>query len=188
MRLRARLDQGAEVHGGVSTVPALVRAAVRLLRGERILAGAQDDHTGAWVVVTTWRLIVLTGTGQVQVDRPWLDVDAGSWDPDTASLSLTWVGGGRGLQWQLRSRTGPGRVPETFRERVQASVVLTRQVDLGPRRSARVVIRKELRSRELTEQVLLSRGARAEDAELTREVALARAELRDQVGIPPPGD
>jgi hypothetical protein len=89
------------------------------------------------------------------------------------------------VQWGLRTRTGPGRVPEAFRERVQASVVLTRQVDLGSRRSAPVVIRKELRSRELSEQVLWGAAARQDDAELTAAVAAASLELRDQVGLPP---
>ena len=176
------------VKGGVPGVPTLVKAAAGLERGERVLARAQDDHTGSWVLITSWRLLAIAESGQVQANRPWLDVDGGSWDPDTATLGLTWVGGGRALQWGLRTRTGPGRVPEAFRERVQASVVLTRQVDLGSRRSARVVIRKELRSRELSEQVLWGAAARRDDAELCAAVAAASLELRDQVGLPPAFD
>lgn len=154
-------------------------------RKERRLAVAQDDHTGDWIVLTSFRIVVLAEDGTVQVDRPWHDVDTGAWDPDTFTLGLSWVGSTRGLQWQVRRRTGPGRIPEVFRERVSASVVLVREVDLGPRRSARVTIRKVLSSRELVDQVLLGRGAHRQDGELAAAVEEARRGLRDQVGLPP---
>jgi hypothetical protein len=158
---------------------------VDLQRREQVLAVAQDDHTAAWVVLTTYRVVMLSPAGETQVDRPWHDVDTGAWEPQTMTLSLSWVGSVRGLQWTLRERTGPGRVPEVLRERVSASVVLMRQVDLGPRRTARVSIRKDLSSRQLVDQVLLGRGVRSDDAELARRVAETRRELRDSVGLPP---
>ncbi len=150
-----------------------------------MLAVAQDDHTGSWVALTTFRVVVLSAPGDVQVDRPWHEVDTGAWDPDTMTLSLSWVGSVRGLQWTVRERTGPGRLPEVFRERVSATVVLVRQVDLGPRRGARISVRKDLSTRRLLDQVLFDRGARADDVELAREVATARRELRDSVGLHP---
>jgi hypothetical protein len=161
-------------------------------RGEHVLAVAQDDLTASWVVLTTYRVVVLSESGDVQVDRPWHDVDTGAWDPESMTLSLSWVGSVRGLQWTVRERTGPGRLPEVFWERVAASVVLVRQVDLGARRSATVSIRKVLSTRELVDQVQLGRGAWADDAALVREVEVARRELRDQAGLapvdPPSGD
>lgn len=156
-------------------------------RGEHVLAAAQDDLTRAWVALTTYRIVTLTETAEVGVDRPWHEVDTGAWEPDSGTLSLTWVGGGRGLQWQLRERTGPGQVPQVFRERVSASVVLVREVDLGARRSARVSIRSVLSTRELVDQVLWGRGAGPEDPELAPQVEAARQDLRDQVGLPPGG-
>ena len=173
--------EGEPVTGAVPAVPDEVRAAAR------------DDVTGGWVVATQWRLLLVADpdgpTGpRVELDRPWLEVDSGAWDPDTTVLSVTWVGGGAGQQWTLRRLTGPGKMPETFWERVQASVVLTREVDLGPRRKARVAIRKALDTRELVDQVILGRGSRPGDSELAREVAISRAELRDQVGLPPVAD
>lgn len=174
-------------------IPEGVQAAARLDPRERVLAAAQDDHTGGWVLISSWRLLVVApgvpndagSAVRLTVDRRWLDVDGGSWDPDTGSLSLSWVGGGAGLQWQFLERTGPGRVPEAFRERVSASIVLMRHLDLGPRRTARVAIREDLRDRSLIEQVLPGKGVRADDAELARELETARVELRDQVGLPP---
>lgn len=182
---RARRSEADKATAKVPPVPDEVVSAASLGRREQVLAGARDDHTGGWVLVTTWRLVLVDTSGGVGMERAWLEVDAGAWDPDTATLSVTWVGGGRGQQWQLRSRTGPGRVPEAFRERVSASVVLARHLDLGERRSARVVIRKALDSRELVEQVLLGRHTRPDDPEVAAEVGRARAEVRDQVGLPP---
>lgn len=181
-------QEGAPARG-VPQVPDVVARAAGLERGQRVLAGAQDDHTGHWVLVTPWRLVVVdpqaSGEGARVVDRPWRDVDAGGWDPDTGTLTLTWVGRGPALAWRLWSRTGPGRVPEAFRERVQASVVLARTVELGGGRTARVVIRNDLRTRELHEQVLLGATTRGDDLGLARAVAQVRRELRDQVGLPP---
>jgi hypothetical protein len=154
-------------------------------RGEHVLAAAQDDLTGAWVALTTYRVLTLTEDGEVAVDRPWHEVDTGAWDPDSSTLSLSWVGGTRGLQWQLRQRTGPGTIPQVFRDRVSASVVLVREIDLGPRRTARVSIRSVLGTRELVDQVLRGRGVRGDDRELEREIERSRRELREQVGLPP---
>lgn len=184
---------GEPVTTGVPTAPEAVRAAAELRSGEKVLAAAQDDATRGWVLATQWRLLQVSDPegaagARVELDRPWLEVDTGAWDPDATVLSVTWVGGGRGQQWTLRRLTGPGRLPHIFWERVQASVVLTREIDLGPRRKARVAIRKHLDTRELVDQVVLGRGARPDDAELAREVAITRVELRDQVGLPLRGD
>lgn len=159
--------------------------AVPTRRGEQVLAQAQDDLTSVWVVLTTYRLLTLTEGGEVALDRPWHEVDTGAWDPDSSTLSLSWVGGTRGLQWQLRQRTGEGGVPQVFRDRVSASVVLVREVDLGARRTARVSIREVLGTRELVDQVLRGRGAQADDHELDREIERCRRGLREQVGLPP---
>ncbi len=155
-------------------------------RGESVLATATDRHTGDLVCATTWRLVVVApegdGLGGVVLDRPWHEVDAGVWDPETTSLSVSFVNGGRAHQWQLGQQ--PGQLPAALRDRVSASVVLSRVIDVGPRRTARVVIRTVLQTRELVEQVLLGRGARDDDSELVAAVARARDDLRGQVGLP----
>lgn len=156
-----------------------------LARGEQVLAVAQEDAGGHWLVLTTYRLLESTDAGERLLERPWHEVDAGTWDPDLWVLSVSFVDRLGGRQWQLKTLTGPGSVPQVFRERTQASVVLTRSVDLGPRRSARVTIRKDLRTRELLEQVLWGRGARQDDPDLAQRVHAARFDVRDQVGLPP---
>lgn len=153
--------------------------------GEQVLAVAQEDAGGHWLVLTTFRLLERSPAGDTVLERAWHEVDSGAWDPDLWVLSVSFVDGRGGRQWQLKTQTGPGEVPQVFRERTQASVVLTRRVDLGPRRTARVTVRKELRTRELVEQVLWGRGTSRDDTELARRVHAARFEVRDQVGLPP---
>ena len=68
-------------------------------------------------------------------------------------------------------------------ERVQASVVLAQRVELGERRSARAVIRQDLASGELVEQVVLGKGVRPDDPGVEPQTAAALAYLREQVGL-----
>lgn len=154
-------------------------------RGESVLAAAQDDLTQGWVALTTYRVVVLSPEGDVLVDRPWHEVDTGSWESEAAILSLSWVGGTTALQWRMRTLTGPGRIPQVFRDRVSASVVQVREVKLSPRRTATVSIRSVLSTRELIDQVAFGRGARATDSQLATEVERVRQEARAGVGLPP---
>ena len=184
---RGRKSVPDDVPKGNPAPPEAVLRSAGLGSGEKVHAAAQDDWDGAWVLATTWRLVTVGDDGQVQLDRPWLTVDSGSWDPDTYQLGVSWVDGTPVTRWRLRSSSGPGRLPEALHDRVSASVVLTRHVDLGTGRTARVVIRKDLATRELHEQVLVDRAARPGDTELRDEVARARTEVRSQVGLPPSG-
>ncbi len=166
-----------------TVVPEVVRRSLSLERGERVLAFGRDDNTGRYVVVTSYRFAVVDADGAApSVDRPWLEVDAGHWDPDTWTLTVTWVEGGRSAQYTFRQQDT--RLPETFHERVQASVVLASPLGLtGPRRSGRIVIRKDLRTGELREQVVLGRQTPAEDPAVVRRVREVGAQLREQVGL-----
>ncbi len=92
---------------------------------------------------------------------------------------MTWVDGSRPSQWVLGATS---LLPETLRERVQASVVLAQRIELGPRRWAKAVLRQDLGSGDLVEQVVLGRGVRADDAEMTARTDAALAYLREQVG------
>lgn len=168
-------------------LPATLRAACELARGERVLAFGVDDNTGGYVIATSFALAVVTSTTQTSaarrtLRRRWLSVDAGSWEPETATLSVTWANGGRGEQWSFRDQ--PTRLPESLRERVQASVVISTRLTLGDRRTGRVAIRQDFETRELVPQTILGRYTRADDPEVAAHVAAALAHLRDQVGLP----
>jgi hypothetical protein len=161
--------------------PAVV-AAIELGKGERVLAFGVDDNTGGYVIATTYALAVVTSIVERTVRRRWLSVDAGSWEPETATLTVTWADGGRAGQWSFRDQRT--LLPETLRERVQASVVISTRLTLGDRRTGRVAIRQDFATRELIAQTILGRYARPDDPEIRAHVQAALAHLRDQVGLP----
>lgn len=147
----------------------------------RLLAHGRDDNTAAFVVVTTTDLVVATPEA-ILLRRPWSDVDAGSWQPDTWTLSVTWVDGGRGNQWSFRDQAGV--LAETFHERVQASVVRSQPLGLkGPAGSGRVVVRRDLASGELFLQTVLGRRVDAADPAVQAAIDRVSAGLRDDVGL-----
>ena len=175
-RLRSRAD-----------LPPPITAALELAKGERVLAFGVDDNTGGYVLATTFALVVVPSNAQTSnpertVRRPWLFVDAGSWEPDAATLTVTWTDGARAGQWFFCDQ--PTLLPEIVRERVQASVVIGTRLNLGDRRTGRVVIRQDFETRELIAQTILGRHTRADDPEVQAHVEAALAHLRDQVGLP----
>lgn len=161
-------------------VPTQVAGAIPLARGESILNGAADLDGAAWVVATNHALAVVTPAGSLLSRRPWHEVDHGSWDRDSSLLTVTWVDRGQPGQWHF----GDERLfLQTLRERVQASVVLAEDLRLSGRRTGRAVIRQDLATRELLEQVVLGRGVH-EDEEVRQASIRALGSLREQVGMP----
>jgi hypothetical protein len=172
-------------------LPPAVTVALALAGGERVLAFGVDDNTNVYVVATNFALVVVSvaagpgaesSTAERTLRRPWLFVDAGVWEPETATLTVTWTDGRRAGQWSFRGQ--PTLLPETLRERVQASVVISTRLNLGDRRTGRVAIRQDFETRELIPQTLLGRYTRADDPEVAAHVHAALAHLRDQVGLP----
>lgn len=161
-------------------VPEAARSAIELGRGERLLSWARDDTTGATVVASNHRLYAVSAAHEVVLSRPWHFVDAGSWSHDAFLLTVTWVDRQPPAQWVF---TEPTLLPETLRERVQASVVLAQHVDLGERRTARAVIRQDLASGALVEQVVLGKGVRAGDPGVHQQTGAALSYLKEQVGL-----
>jgi hypothetical protein len=156
-----------------------LRSAIELGSGERVLSWAREAASGATVVATNHRLYAVDAAGTRTLARPWHEVDGGTWSPELTQLTVTWVDGSRPSQWVLGATS---LVPETLRERVQASVVLAQRIELGPRRWAKAVLRQDLASGDLVEQVVLGRGVRADDVEMTARTDAALAYLREQVG------
>ena len=175
MGLFSRKTPGAEL-------PPMVVKALELAKGERVLAFAVDDFTANHVVATTYALVLVSQAAEHTVRRRWLLVDAGVWEPETATLTVTWADGPPAGQWSMRGQTT--LLPETVRERVQASVVLSLRLILGERRSGRVAIRQDFATGELISQTILGESTRADDPEVQAHVQAALAHLRDQVGLP----
>ncbi|QIM21134.1 hypothetical protein G7075_08340 [Phycicoccus sp. HDW14] len=95
-------------------------------------------------------------------------------------LRVTWVDGEPPVRVVL---TEPGELPETLRERVQATVVLAETIDIGQRRSAKVVVRRDLATNALLSQAVLGRGVRSDDPGVAEQVRAGLARVREQVGL-----
>ncbi|GGB41377.1 hypothetical protein GCM10011492_35370 [Flexivirga endophytica] len=161
-------------------LPPQVLEQLDLPKGERVLASAIDKLTGAHIVATNWHLTVVSPDGQVTA-RPWHEVDAGQWESQTWSLTVTWIDRKRPGQWTFGEQDT--RLPETFHERVRASIVLAEELPLEGRGSGRVVIRRDLQHDTLLTQTVLGRGARADDPQVQDAVARTRAFVEDAVGL-----
>ncbi|NHA68434.1 hypothetical protein [Phycicoccus flavus] len=163
-------------------VPADVVAAIAPTEGDRLLAWAANDR-GTTVVAGRHHVhVVAPGSDaalQVRLSRPWHLVDAGTWSAE-GRLTVTWVDGHPPLRVDLAE---PGMLPETVRERVQASVVLAETVDLGPRRTAKVVVRRDLATGALLSQAVLGAGVRSSDPGVAEQVRAGLARVREQVGL-----
>jgi len=165
-----------------AALPPVVVKALELAKGERVLAFAVDEVTADHVIATTYALAVVTRAAERTVRRRWLSVDAGMWEPETATLMVTWADGRLAGHWSMRDQTSV--LPETVRERVQASVVLSLCLPLGERRSGRVAIRQDFATGELIPQTILGPFTRPDDPEVQAHLQAALAHLRDQVGLP----
>lgn len=148
------------------------------------------DHLGSRPRVLAWArtadgLVValpdrlMTRLGDAWHDQPWQDVDRGGWDEATSTL--TWRdASGRRFGVPL---TDPGRIPEVFNERVSASIVLQRVIDLPGRHRAVVSLRRDLGA---ADNSLIWRVT--SDADLTEPRAAAvlaaeRARLKSEYDI-----
>ncbi|MDO5629952.1 MAG: hypothetical protein Q4G43_16685 [Mobilicoccus sp.] len=154
---------------------------VDLGKGDGVMAAATDTLSGGTIVATKHELLALTPDGEQVWRRRWLDVDAGSWENTTGTISVTWVDGGQGAQWTFGR--DERRFAEVFRDRVEASRVIDVPVDRGERTIARAAIRKDLSSGELVPQVMYTRAVRRGDEDARARAEAALAGLREQVGI-----
>lgn len=162
-------------------LPQEIRAAVPLGTGDRIIAWARDDASGGHIVASTHHLSTVTADGDLVWQRPWHEVDAGTWQGDSGLLTVEWVDGRRPAQWLVSE---PSLIQQALRERVQASVVLADEFRVaGGRRRVRVVIRQDLASGRLLEQVVPGKGVDATDPEVAREARRRLAALRSEVGL-----
>ena len=170
---------GLFTHRRRAPLPDATRSAVPVGAGERVLAWARDDQTGSHIVATTHHLALVGGDGGLRWSRPWHEVEAGTWQGEASLLTVTWVDHGPPCQWQV---TEPSMIQETLRERVQASVVLADEFRTAGRRTVRVVIRQDLATGAIVEQVIAGKGARNDDPAVAAEAARRLARLRSEIG------
>lgn len=160
-------------------VPAPIVSAAGLGGRDRLLAAAPMG--GGWVLAGTLTLCWVDDDGTLGGRQPWHAVDRGTWDRDTATLTVTWVDGSPRSRWPL---TDAADLLLVVRERVQASVVVAETLRLPGARTASAVIRQDLATREPFAQLVAGPGPRRDGA-LDAAAAAAFARLWDDIGMPP---
>ena len=143
-------------------------------------AATRVRDEGAWLVATTHDFALIADSGDLVWRHPWHEVDTASWGREASELTVTFVGG-RPSAYPLGREDAFLRV---LRERVQASAVMTTELDLPRPKKARVAIRQDLATGELLEQAVLGRGTRP-SPEIDAVAARVLAIMRDELGMPP---
>ncbi|MBA3020946.1 hypothetical protein [Propionicimonas sp.] len=117
---------------------AQAKAELRTLFGGRVRPLASARSAEGAVVGLTDQLVYRTADGWVQLS--WHEIERGGWDRNTQHLS--WVGiDGSAAELEL---VNPGRLPQLFKERVNASVVYTKSMPLAGVGSAVISARRDL--------------------------------------------
>jgi len=163
------------------------RSAVRVERGERLLAEAvaTEAHLGGtrdalYVVHRHPGRMELTETVRI----PWEEVEAADWDQETSVLRVSEVGTwGEPRPEHAFTVEEPGRLLELVRERVTASVVLQRHVPLAGRRGVRVVARRAPRGDQPVRWLYeYDEGVDPDDPDVRRAAEAALAQAQSDVG------
>jgi hypothetical protein len=107
---------------------------------------------------------------------PWQHVERGGWNSETQQLSWTTVDG-EAVQLEL---TEPGRLPQVFKERVNASIACSVTVPLSSTRTAVISARRDpaAPASALVWRVAPGKGTTADDVADDPQVALELARLR----------
>jgi hypothetical protein len=168
-----------------NSAPEDIRRALDVKPGERVLAAAALAD-GSWAVATTSELAVATEENEsrpadVQLRRPWCDVDRASFDPERSVLIVEWVDAEPDLRLNL---TDPARTafPQVLRERVQWSVVLAEVISLPNGREAKVAVRRTTDG-VLFSQAIAGPGVDLDDSAVTAVVDAAEARVRSAAGM-----
>jgi hypothetical protein len=161
-------------------VPADVRSGLALSPGERVLAAAADAE-GRWTVGTDRALFVPAGDGWRQL--AWERIDRARWDEESERLEVVEVADFGAIQPRHQlALVEPRRLLDLVRDRVTASVLLTRHVPVAGSRGLKVVARRSpVGDREVDWSCWLDDGLDPADPAVQRAVdeglAAARAEL-----------
>jgi hypothetical protein len=175
-------------------LPAEVRARAALARGERVLAAATADD-GTRLLGTRDALVVVPPASAdsrgTTADRiPWERIASADWERDEERLRVVEVGDfGHQRPVHVFALPDPGPLLPMVRERVTASVLLSRRVLVRGRKGLRVVARRPPRGRgDIVWTFELDPGVDPEDPLVVEAAAAglrdAERELGDQQ---PPG-
>lgn len=112
----------------------------------------------------------------------WHEIERGGWDEETGMLTWSLYGGGTGEV----SLTDPGRLPEVFRERVSASIVMEKLVPIRNGRGVLISGRRDLANGDdaITWNSTLQRGLtwQMEGVQAATEHAIAQVRSEYDMG------
>lgn len=163
------------------SVPSEVRDTLGLASGERVLASGQSKE-GVWFVGTDRRLYIASD----DVTRlPWERVERASWDRDSSELLVEEVADfGERYTSHTARFDDPRRLLELVRERVTASVLLTRNVPITGSRGIKVVARRSpLRTGDVEFSYVLADGLDPADEAVLEAGRRGVAAIRDDLGL-----
>lgn len=126
-----------------SGLPDDLRDQLTLERGERILVAAL--LTGGGHAVATDRALLIAAPGGGVRRLPWHLLTSATWDADTGTISVEEVGDQEddpGARRHHLRPAGASLLPETVRERVTSSIVVSRHVPLVGQAGVRIVGRR----------------------------------------------
>lgn len=152
-------------------------------QGERVLAWCRSVDGGI-LAGTRDALYVVDADGDA-TRIPWEQVEAADWDADTDVLRVSLVGswGEQRVEHAL-GLIEPGRLLQMVRERVTASVVLQRHVDVGGRQGVRVIGRRAPRGNAPIEWFYeYDEGVDPHDPAVRTAAAEALVAARSDVGL-----
>ncbi len=163
-------------------LPAEVAAGLPLHPGERVLA-ASRDAAGNWHVATDQALhFCLDGRRQ---RIAWQCVDRASWDRDGERLVVVEIADfGEPQQRHELEISEPGRLLEVVRERVTASVLMSRHVPVAGSRGLKVVARRApAGDGEVTWSFWLDAGLQPGDPAVRAAAERGLAEAQAELGV-----
>jgi hypothetical protein len=164
------------------SIDAQTVAALPTEAGERVLAGAQDD-AGRWHVGTDRALLLTRDDAWHRL--PWQRVDQATWDRDTERFVVVEVADyGRPQPRHVIGMAEPGQLLELVRERVTASIVLSRHVPVQGSDGLQVVARRApVAGGEVEWSVRLADSLDPDDPRVLAAVERALAEGRAELGL-----
>ncbi|MGI5270137.1 hypothetical protein ACQEUU_13370 [Nonomuraea sp. CA-218870] len=151
-------------------LPIDVRASLTTEPGERVLAFTSSDD--GHLVATTLALFLPDGT-----KVPYETVDKASWDE--YGLRLITTGGDR---HEVRVPE-PRLLPETLRERVNATIVVNKHVQLPGRGGVRLVARRRPGGEVIGWNLVFDEGLDPEDPGLRAQAEQALEGMRRSMGV-----
>ena len=161
---------------------------MRLRPPDAVRARAGRDRVLAWVpsgdssIVATERVLLLPA-GSTPERIPWDLVLRVLWHEHTVEVTSQDVAGAPAVVHRVAYAGAPGSLPEAVRERVNASIVVIRHVELRGEQGARLVARRDPADSALRWSVVFDPGLDARDPELRRAADEALGVLRSSLGV-----